>query len=104
MPALPADKLKMMVTEVATPKNSFQDAFRALQERQLAAPASWLQRLRENAMARFEEVGFPTTKDEEWKYTNVAPIAKADFAPLLPEETTTTQDDFAGFEIGRAHV
>jgi len=89
----------MMVTEIATKTNSFQKAFQALQESQTAAAASWLQRLRENAMARVEEVGFPTTKDEEWKYTNVAPIAKAGFRPLLPEETATAQIDFSSFGI-----
>ena len=28
----------------------------------------------------FEARGFPTTHDEEWRFTNVAPIAKADLA------------------------
>ena len=88
----------MMVTEIATQNNSFQKAFRALQESQTAAPASWLQRLRENAMARFEELGFPTTKDEEWKYTNVAPIFRAGFTPSL-EETPHADIDFASFAI-----
>src|SRR5713226_5883918 len=32
--------------------------------------------VREHAAARFEALGWPTTELEEWKYTNVAPIAK----------------------------
>lgn len=32
--------------------------------------------LREKAFAVFAEIGFPTVKSEDWKYTNVAPIAK----------------------------
>jgi Fe-S cluster assembly protein SufD len=39
----------------------------------------WLQELRERAFARFSELGFPTTRDEEWRFTNVAPIARAAF-------------------------
>lgn len=39
----------------------------------------WLKSLRESAFAYFTENGFPTIKDENWKYTNVAPIAKEDF-------------------------
>ena len=35
-------------------------------------------------MERFVELGFPTTKDEEWRFTNVAPIAKTTFQ--RPEE------------------
>jgi Fe-S cluster assembly protein SufD len=42
------------------------------------APA-WLQQMREAAMSRFSELGFPTPRLEDWKYTNVAPIAKAAF-------------------------
>jgi Fe-S cluster assembly protein SufD len=39
----------------------------------------WLQHLRERAFARFSELGFPTTRDEEWRFTNVAPIARTSF-------------------------
>ena len=42
---------------------------------------AWTQPLRKAAMARFAELGFPTTHDEEWKYTNVAPIARIPFQP-----------------------
>ena len=44
-----------------------------------SAPA-WLKEIRENAIARFVELGFPTTKQEEWRFTSVAPIAAAPFA------------------------
>ncbi len=40
---------------------------------------SWLQPLRQSALARFAELGFPTTKNEEWRFTNVAPIARTKF-------------------------
>jgi len=46
--------------------------------RQKPAPA-WLAELRQSAFARFAELGFPTTHDEEWRFTNVAPIARAEF-------------------------
>ena len=28
---------------------------------------------------RWDEMGFPTIKDEEWKYTNLLPILKNDY-------------------------
>ncbi len=31
--------------------------------------------VRERAHERFRELGFPTTKDDDWRFTNVAPIA-----------------------------
>lgn len=36
----------------------------------------WLQAQRRAALARFDSVGFPGRRDEDWKYTNIAPLAK----------------------------
>jgi Fe-S cluster assembly protein SufD len=41
----------------------------------------WLFPLRKAAMTRFAEMGFPTTNDEDWRFTNVAPIARLPFRP-----------------------
>lgn len=40
----------------------------------------WLRTLRAEAFARFCETGFPTTHDEDWRFTNVSTIARAQFA------------------------
>ena len=40
---------------------------------------SWLNRLREEAQENFLASGFPTPREEEWKYTNIAPIEKKRF-------------------------
>jgi len=39
----------------------------------------WLQDLRDHAASRFVELGFPSVRDEEWRFTNVAPIASSEF-------------------------
>ncbi len=39
----------------------------------------WLQDLRDHAASRFVELGFPTVRDEEWRFTNVSPIASTEF-------------------------
>ena len=44
-----------------------------------AAQPQWLQPLRKAGMARFVDQGFPTLKDEDWRFTNVAPIEKLPF-------------------------
>lgn len=42
----------------------------------------WLQGLRQQAEARFSTLGFPTTREEEWRYTPLAPpFEKARFTP-----------------------
>ncbi|MEE8580081.1 MAG: Fe-S cluster assembly protein SufD [Myxococcota bacterium] len=44
----------------------------------------WLRRLREQAIGSFEESGFPTTRLEEWRYTNLAPIVAHPFELISP--------------------
>src|SRR5438132_2212017 len=43
----------------------------------------WLFPLRKAGLARFAELGFPTVNDEDWRFTNVAPIAKLPFKPVF---------------------
>ena len=68
---------------------------------------SWLRPIREAAIARFTELGFPTLQDEDWRFTNVAPIASLPFHPvfqyarngLTPERIR--QFHFTGLEASR---
>ena len=47
---------------------------------QASAQPRWVAQAREHAMAQFERVGFPTTRQEQWRFTSVAPIAERSFA------------------------
>lgn len=60
---------------------SWLENFTEFEKRAPGAKLAWLKRLREDAFARFCEAGFPTTKDEDWRFTNVAAIAKTVFRP-----------------------
>jgi Fe-S cluster assembly protein SufD len=62
---------------------SYLEAFAKLQQRTSRQP-EWLRSLREDAFGRFCDAGFPTTRDEDWRFTNVAPISRQTFN--LPEE------------------
>jgi len=55
--------------------------FRQQESELVAAGPSWVESIRKAAIHRFAELGFPTTKNEEWKYTNVSPIARTAFQP-----------------------
>ena len=48
--------------------------------------ARWLQDLRDHAASRFVELGFPSTRDEEWRFTNVSPIASTEFRLAPPSK------------------
>src|ERR1700722_14259596 len=39
----------------------------------------WLAPLRKAGIASFADQGFPTLHDEDWRFTNIAPIAKLNF-------------------------
>src|SRR5208337_1326790 len=56
-------------------------SFMELEGRLAASGPSWLHEIRRAAMAGFAEKGFPTTRQEEWRNTNVAPIAAVPFQP-----------------------
>ncbi|HJV84260.1 MAG TPA: Fe-S cluster assembly protein SufD [Noviherbaspirillum sp.] len=43
------------------------------------AGVPWLARVRKSALDQFAQRGFPTRKDEDWKYTSVAALEKMNF-------------------------
>jgi len=64
---------------VAADTELYRADFEAFAAGRSGAEPSWLQRQREEAMERFQERGFPTTAEEDWRFTNVAPIARTAF-------------------------
>ncbi|HTK83265.1 MAG TPA: Fe-S cluster assembly protein SufD [Bacteroidota bacterium] len=62
--------------------------------------ASFAHDLRKSAIAEFEKLGFPTTRDEEWKYTDVSPIAKLKFTPVVSHKVNgVTAKDIEPFTL-----
>jgi Fe-S cluster assembly protein SufD len=45
----------------------------------------WLDALRREGIERFEALGYPTTKNEDWHFTSVAPIAERTFRLATPQ-------------------
>jgi Fe-S cluster assembly protein SufD len=62
----------------------------------------WARSLRLAAITRFEALGFPTTKNEDWHYTNVRPIAEREFELLAPPTRDVTAARIAPFTFGAA--
>ena len=54
-------------------------AFKDWQSHAQADDPSWIKELRQSGIASFASLGFPTTKNEEWKYTNVEPVVSRPF-------------------------
>ncbi len=93
-----------MVTEIAKEQGAYAAHFRRLQERTGTETPSWLARLREGAFNSFEQLGFPTVRHEEWKYTNVAPVAKANFEPAVESTQALDADALQPFTYEEARA
>ena len=76
-----------------TPMEAYRQNFDTLESSASREPA-WLRDLRSGAMMRAESQGFPSMKNEDWHFTNVAPIAERIFdlpragAPVSAEVLT----------------
>jgi Fe-S cluster assembly protein SufD len=63
---------------------TYQRAFEASAANGGGEGPAWLPPLRRAAMDQFTRVGFPSPRDEEWRFTPVSPIAQAEFQPAVP--------------------
>src|SRR5438445_2385173 len=85
-------KEAQVTTAIKNP-GTYLDIFPAFEKRAVGHNVAWLRELRAQAFARFCETGFPTTHDEDWRFTNVSAIARTPFqlapaavAPLSKSE------------------
>jgi Fe-S cluster assembly protein SufD len=91
-----------MVTELVKSENSYQTAFRSVRE--LSQTVPWLELVRSSAMDRFEQLGFPSVREEDWKYTNLAALAKENFVPATTSTESVDVSGFAYAETEGAHL
>ncbi|MFZ5802147.1 MAG: Fe-S cluster assembly protein SufD [Candidatus Omnitrophota bacterium] len=54
------------------------------------AGSAWLRRTREEGLRRFSEQGFPSFKQEAWRYTRLGPFFEKEFLPSLPASGVQT--------------
>src|SRR4051794_331052 len=78
-----------VATETKSSDSIYASAFSRLIDDPGNDQTAWLREFRENSFRRFQEVGFPSVNDEEWKYTNVAAISKGNFAPVVQVNGTS---------------
>lgn len=61
------------------------------------AGSDWLDTLRDAGIRRFSEAGFPTLKNENWRYTNIRPILKQKFIPATVSGGHSETSEVADF-------
>src|SRR5688572_33496998 len=66
--------------------------------REARVPAP-IQALRQAGFDRFAELGFPTTKNEDWHYTSVSEIAEQEFTLLTARTDDVQEGQLDAFRI-----
>lgn len=92
-----------MISSTAVMETQFTGQF---QDNLPAERDGFLRRLREQAFAAFAEQGFPSVRSEDWKYTNVGPIANESwkvtpFSPDFSLEGEKSGEKLAAFNFRR---
>lgn len=64
------------MTQTADRESHYLDEFATSESRLQSEGPSWLYPLRKAAISHFADIGFPTKKVEDWKYTDITPITK----------------------------
>ena len=69
------------MTQTSVKLETYRTGFEVLRQEAEATDPQWLRDLRQEAWSRFDKLGFPTARrgNEKWKYTNVRPLAAANF-------------------------
>jgi len=61
-----------------------------------SAQPQWLLALRNAGISTFAELGFPTLHDEDWRFTNVGPIAALPFQPARAKSVNGAESGVLG--------
>ncbi len=67
------------------------------------SPAAWLDTRRAAALERANALAVPTTRDEEWRFTDLTPLTKLQFQPVTAA-ATVSMADIAGYAVAEAAV
>ena len=80
---------------------AFLQEFETLSATATAELPDWLDRLRNAAMQRFTGTGFPTARDEEWRFTPIGPIAQTPWRSV-PATSTVAAAQLRPFSFGHS--
>ena len=75
----------MLATEV----DVYQEQFAKFQQDQAAFSPKWLRDLRQRGLDEFTELGIPTTRQEDWRFTNISSLAGRPYKTGTPESFAT---------------
>ncbi len=74
-------------------KDWYIDNFKIFEGKLNGESKSFLHEVRKNALVNLNALSFPTTRNEEWKYTDVSQLLKYDFVPAVNSEMPSVKKD-----------
>ncbi len=80
----------------------YRSQFARFEKRVAGREPAWLHRLRLAAFSRFTELRFPSTQDEAWRHTDVAPVAEIPFQAAGYRRDARTAEQLAEVTFGAA--
>ena len=93
-----------IVKELNKPTEWYRSRFDAFERSLNGDSRTPIHELRREAIGRFQETGFPTNRHEEWKFTNLTPLAGMSFEPSLQYAgVSVTEADIAPLVLPAAH-
>jgi Fe-S cluster assembly protein SufD len=78
-------------------KDFYLNTFAQVAKQLAGSGVPWIEQTRQQALSRFADQGFPSTRDEEWKYTSVTPIERHAFKPAAIDVKGLTLEQLAPF-------
>jgi Fe-S cluster assembly protein SufD len=87
---------------MATPSQAiarYAESFGGFEQSAVSHNLAWLRKLRQEGFARFSETGFPTTRNEDWRFTNPNAIAQTPFHLAKNGHSLPSQNDLRAFRI-----
>ena len=87
------------MTTVTRKPNTYLEAYGELIAARQGRDPIWLRQLREDAWNRFSQSGFPTTQDEDWRFTNLAALGKTLFRRVAKDGVAVNARDIEKFRL-----
>ncbi|MGC9328708.1 MAG: SufD family Fe-S cluster assembly protein, partial [Candidatus Hinthialibacter sp.] len=72
------------MTQIIAPMDQYTAAFERFEKQTAGKEPDWLRQIRKEAFAFLQDEGFPTTRMEEWRHSNITPLLQQVFQ--LPQD------------------
>ena len=88
-----------MIAATQQQLGNYLESFSSFEKSAVGHDLPWLRKLRQNAFARFCDVGFPTTQVEDWRFTNVSTIAQTPFELASSSRISLSSEQLEAYRV-----